>query len=263
MLTRHCRATVLRYIRSCFLFTYSDFKVIILPHTIVGLLQAGTGGLLTSNPKPSFANICHHTPYVVLWNWVNLLSFNIANQRTEESIAEDMVNRAWRPIPSGLMNREEARSFLLILIPVGLCMSLFVGGVTESMLMLILTWMYNDLGGGNDNFIVRNGLNGVAFAVFTHASTVIAANGGKSIPKGDEIVLTPTAFIWLGIIASIVFTTLQVQDLPDMAGDRKRNRKTIPLVFGEEAIGTDPQRLCCDIGLQEARNDKRPIPGKV
>ena len=193
--------------------------------------------MLTSNESPSLLAIWKRLPYVVAWNWLNLLTFNLANQRTDDSIAEDRLNKSWRPIASGLISQAEARRWLLALIPAGLGISLLMGAATETLLMLVMTWMYNDIGGGSDNFITRNGLNGLAFALHNYGSTKIAANDpALGYGHGDantETVLNRTAGSWLVIIGCIVFTTLQVQDLPDMAGDGERGRKTIPLVFGE------------------------------
>ena len=220
---------MLRYLQASFLFTCNDFKVILIPHTLVGLLQAATGSVLTTNESPSLPAIWKRLPYVVAWNWLNLLVFNLATQRTDDSIAEDRLNRPWRPIASGLISPGEAKRWLLALIPVVFGVSVLMGAGHETLLMLALVWMYNDLGGGSDNFITRNSINGLAFALHNYASTKVAASGAGTGTAG----LNEVAASWLTIIGCIVFTTIQLQDLPDMEGDQKRGRKTIPLVFGE------------------------------
>lgn len=53
------------------------------------------------------------------------------------------------------------------------------------------------------------------------------------IAMGSEHTLNNDAYYWLLIVAGVIFTTLQTQDLYDMEGDAARGRKTLPLVFGE------------------------------
>ncbi len=165
-------------------------------------------------------------PQVILWNWFNLLVFNLANQRLSSSILEDSVNKPWRPLPSKRISGDEARRLLLILIPCGLVLSTFLGGLKETVSMLVLTWMYNDLGGADENYVLRNLINAGGFMCHGSGATTIAAGIG-------DHELRKEAYIWLAMIGGVIFTTLQVQDMPDMAGDAARGRRTLPLVHGE------------------------------
>ncbi|KAI1311861.1 hypothetical protein F5Y03DRAFT_291459 [Xylaria venustula] len=181
---------VFQILRSLYLCTCNDFKVIIIPHTIiVGVLSALTGGLLTRNDAPSALAIWRRLPIVLLWNWINLLVFNIVNQRKAESIMEDKVNKPWRPIVSGLLSPQEAQNLIIALIPIGLFISHHISTLVETLLMLVLTWIYNDLGDGSDHFAIRNGLNGFAFALHTYAATLIAANNYISVNDTQRIAL--------------------------------------------------------------------------
>ncbi|KAM0796883.1 UbiA prenyltransferase family-domain-containing protein [Usnea florida] len=220
------RRSALFHLYTIWLFTCNDLKVIVYPETLVGIFNAMTGGLLTTNTTPDVSTILLRTPQVLLWNWINLLTFNIANQRLASSILEDSVNKPWRPLPSNRLSSDEARRLLLRLIPCGLLLSLFLGGLKESVTMLILTWMYNDLGGADENFIVRNLINAIGFICHGSGATLIAAGF-----RDHEI--TSQAHIWLTLIGGVIFTTLQVQDLPDMEGDAARGRRTLPLIYGE------------------------------
>ncbi|KAF7913172.1 hypothetical protein EAE99_010794 [Botrytis elliptica] len=92
--------------------------------------------------------------------------------------------------------------------------------------MLVLTWMYNDLGGANENYFLRNILNALGFMCYSSGSTTVAA--GYGIWDRNE-----RSHIWLAIIGAIVFSTLQIQDMPDMKGDLARGRRTLPLVHGQ------------------------------
>lgn len=239
-----------RLLRAIHLLTCNDLKVIVLPHTLIGLLHASTGPLLTTNAlAPSlWTLILCRAPLVALWNFLNLLTFNLANQRLPASILEDSHNKPWRPIPAGLLSPNEARRLLLLFLLVGFGVSLLVtGGAWETLAMAVMGYMYNDLDGGSESVVLRHGLNGCAFALHTYASTMIAANGdyyslfraafrgfftGEHVEK-DVVTLTPLALRWLIVEGLVVATTIHVMDLPDQEGDEKRGRRTLPLVVGE------------------------------
>ncbi|KAJ5622036.1 hypothetical protein N7528_005268 [Penicillium herquei] len=211
-----------------YIFTKNDFKVILYPQTAVGFFQALTGALLTTNAAPNLRSIVTRLPLVALWNWVNLLTFNLANQRLPGSVIEDSTNKPWRPIPSQRITPDEARRLLLLLLPVGIAISSQIGGLEETIAMIILTWMYNDLGGADEYFLLRNVINGAAFICHGSGSTIIAAGYG-------QWELNKTAYFWLGIIGLIVFSTIQVQDIPDIEGDAARGRQTLPIIYGDTA----------------------------
>jgi 1,4-dihydroxy-2-naphthoate octaprenyltransferase len=42
------------------------------------------------------------------------------------------------------------------------------------------------------------------------------------------------SLIWTTIVSMVILTTMQVQDLKDQAGDKKKGRRTAPLVLGEK-----------------------------
>ncbi len=92
--------------------------------------------------------------------------------------------------------------------------------------MLVLTWMYNDLGGADENYVLRNLINAGGFMCHGSGATIIAAGIGDHELRRE-------AYVWLAMIGGVIFTTLQVQDMPDMAGDAARGRRTLPLVHGE------------------------------
>ena len=215
---------MLYHLQTAWLFSCNDLKVIVIPETAVGVFNALVGWPLTTNASPTLWAVAALIPRVVLWNWANLLTFNLANQRLPKAVLEDAVNKSWRPLPSGRLTTDEARRVLLFLIPCGMVMSYFIGGLREAVLMLVLTWMYNDLGGADENYLLRNIINGFAFACHGSAATEIAAGSNG---------LTDQAYIWLTIMSAVIFTTLQVQDIPDMEGDAARGRRTLPLVHGE------------------------------
>ena len=211
------------HLHTIWLITCNDLKSIVLPETAFGIFTA-LAIPLTTNPNPQLSEILSRLPHVILWNWLNVLLFDIANQRLPDSIIEDRVNKAWRPIPSGRMTPTEARRLLLVVIPIVFMGSLRLGGVVETVAMMVLTWMYNDLGGADEVYVVRNVINALGFMCYSSGATDVAA-GAHS--------LTPKAYKWIAMVGAIVFSTLSMQDLPDVVGDAVRGRRTSPLVLGD------------------------------
>ena len=181
-------------------------------------------------------------PLVLLWTWLNVLIFDLANQRLPNSIIEDSINKSWRPIPSGRLSAAQARRLLLGNIPLVFLVTFYMGGMEETVAMFVLTWMYNDLGGADESYIVRNLINALGFMSYSSGATRVACGYGHCF-------LNDEAYQWLAIIGGIVFSTLQAQDmgktslntsnasadriLADQEGDRARGRGTLPLIHGD------------------------------
>lgn len=156
-------------------------------------------------------------PQTILWTWLNLLVFNLANQRLPSSIVEDKVNKPWRPIPANRLTAVRARQWLLAILPVVYMAALYLGGVKETVAIMALTWAYNDLNGADENFIVRNIVNALGFVCWGSGAMIVA------IGYGDHDV-NETSKTWLTVRALMVVSTLQAQDMADMEGDRARGR---------------------------------------
>ncbi|KAH8703480.1 UbiA prenyltransferase family-domain-containing protein [Talaromyces proteolyticus] len=217
---------LLSFAKTLWLFTESDFATFVFPDTVFGIFAALSGPLLTGNASPDLLQILRRLPYVVLWNWLNLLIFDLANQRHPESILEDSINKPWRPLPSGRISVSQTRHLLLIALPVVLGINYCLGAWEETILLFTLTWMYNDLGGGDDGFIVRNIIIAVAFSQYN--------KGALRVATGENAV-SPAAWWWLAVTSGVIGTTMQVQDMKDQEGDRAKNRRTAPLVIGDGA----------------------------
>ncbi|MCJ1246928.1 hypothetical protein MMC30_004139 [Trapelia coarctata] len=203
--------------------TKDDIPTFLLPDTLFGLLSALAGPILTTQPTSSPFRILQRLPLPLTFTFLNLLVFDLANQRL--SAAEDTLNKPWRPIPSGRLTPLQMRRWLLAAAPVLLAVTYALDAWRETALLLVLTWLYNDLGGGDENFVVRNLLLGAAFALY-HIGALRVACG-----EGYEI--SAYGMGWIAQISGVIFSTMQVQDLKDQAGDHARGRRTAPLVLGE------------------------------
>ncbi|MCJ1263531.1 hypothetical protein MMC22_003401 [Lobaria immixta] len=213
------------HLKTLWLFTRSDLKSMIYPNIVFGLVTAMSGPTLRKNQSPNPLVILSNVPYVFLWLWLNLLLFNIANQRLPASILEDAINKPWRPLPSARLDPNQARLLLLIVVPVVFLSSIYLGATVQVLLLLALTWMYNDLGGADDYFIVRNIINALGMACYSSGATTVAC--------GSECELTPVGYQWIGLVGLVVTTTLQIQDMSDQEGDTARGRTTLPLLLGD------------------------------
>lgn len=205
------------------LFTESNFLTFVLPNTAFGVLGALSGTSVTTQGSPTIAELLQRLPLITLFNWSNVFIFDLANQRLPESIQEDLINKPWRPLPTGRITSEQTRTLMLVAIPTVLAINFALGMWQDTALIFILTWLYNDLKGCDE--IMRDLIIAVAFAIFNRGSLKLAISQQTEIShKGDS---------WTAIISVVILTTMQVQDLKDQAGDRGRGRRTIPLVVGD------------------------------
>lgn len=159
--------------------------------------------------------------------WWHVLVFTVANQRLHNSVLEDSINKAWRPLPSGRITGVQARRLLLGIVPATFVLTHVLGAEEFSLLSLLLTWLYNDLEGADENYIIRNLINSLGLVCWSAGTTMVAC--GK-----NQHQLNAMGYYWLKIEAAIVFTTLQVQDLRDQKGDQARGRRTAPIVLGDD-----------------------------
>ena len=113
---------------------------------------------------------------------------------------------------------------MLIAIPLVLGWNALFGVWKETALLLILTWLYNDLGGGECDAIVRDLIIATVFALYNRGSLKMATSRPTDIHE--------RGYAWIAIISGVTLTTMQVQDLKDQAGDRGRGIRTAPLVHG-------------------------------
>ena len=181
---------------------------------------------MTTNPTHELFAVLKRVPRAVLWMWFNILAFTVSNQRNPNSILEDSINKAWRPLPSGRITAIQTRRLMIAVIPTVVVAAIFLGGVEASMFALLLNWMYNDLEGGNDGWIVRHLLNALGLTFWSVGTTLVAC--GET-----QCSFTMVGYRWLAIEVAIIFTTIHLMDLRDQEGDRAYGRKTVPIALGD------------------------------
>lgn len=242
-------------------FIESDFFTFAVPNTIFGIVGALANEALIESPAgtPSNSSLkvvtdghlsrhggewTVHTlacaagqriiclAAVVLFNTANLLVFDLANQRSPESAAEDRANKPWRPVPRGLVTTDQARQLLLVAVPSVAALNWALGAWQQGLLLMVHTWLYNDLGGGDEAFI-RELIISVAYGLFNNGSLKIAMRNTPGFDLSGRDSSSPQALRWTAVISGVILTTMQVQDLKDVTGDRGRGRQTIVLFLGE------------------------------
>ncbi|KAJ5716007.1 uncharacterized protein N7483_013188 [Penicillium malachiteum] len=207
-------------------FTESDFATFVLPNTACGLFSALVAPLLTTHNDhiPLESIVLYALPRVLLFNWANVFVFDLANQRLPESQEEDRLNKPWRPLVAKGITADDTRQLMLLAIPTTLGISYSLGTGHECAWLLILTWLYNDLKGGDG--LARDGIIAIGYFLYLSSSLKIAIGA-------PQYGLSENGYFWMAIQAAIIFTTMQVQDLKDQVGDQSRGRQTLPIVLGD------------------------------
>ena len=205
-----------------FLFTASDLKTIVLPSTVFGII--GCYSRLTQDSNMPGQEVLQRIPHVLLWTWLNLLPFNISNQRQPDAVEEDLINKPWRPLPSGRLTPRQATALMLIFYSLALAISVCLHGSRPCLMLMALGWWYNNWNGA-ENCGTRNLINAAGYLSFTY--------GAFEVAVGSQAHLNGRAYRWFLLIGMIIFSTVQIQDIQDQEGDRARGRKTIPLVIGD------------------------------
>ena len=234
-LTSALLSLVLHHLKTVYLLTYADIHQFILPTFLFGLSTSLSPTVQRPAPFPSsnhlsLASTVARIPQALLWIWSNTIIFDLCNQRNPASIREDRINKPWRPIPSGRLTPMQNRRWTLYAVPITYALSCALGAGRETPGMYLLLWMYNDLGGSDEHWIPRNTMNAVGY-VWCSVGMVAVLRDQSRWENG----LSRTGWIWCGIICGAIASTMQVQDLRDLEGDRSVGRKTMPLVLGETA----------------------------
>lgn len=205
-------------------FIESDFFTFAIPNTTFGIVSALASSQLVEGPSLSLVEVLQRAPYVLLFNFYSLLIFDLANQRSPESVEEDRINKPWRPIPSGRITSEQTRTATLFTAPLALGCNYLLGIWSEGLMVQVLSYYYNELKGGDGMF--RDVIIAISYGLANRTSLQLAISPHNAISRQGHI--------WTGVISLVIITTMHIQDLKDQKGDRKLGRRTMPLVFGDQ-----------------------------
>ncbi|ESK83135.1 hypothetical protein Moror_15019 [Moniliophthora roreri MCA 2997] len=202
---QECIAFIVGMAQIIHAFSKSDYKTILVPVTCYGLLA--------SSRLPDFVT----TINLLVWIWTFLLQFCAANQIY--SIDEDLANKPYRPIPSGLISVQFTYVVRWGLVPVCLYLS-WVHQVFYAGLSLTLAFIfYNELG-LDSYWYSKSLLNAIGIVSWNVGAALITSQGPHGLCGQYQV----TPFISVALI----WTTIHVQDFRDEAGDRLQGRITLP-----------------------------------
>ncbi|KAF3032799.1 hypothetical protein E8E12_001608 [Didymella heteroderae] len=213
------------FIRTLLLFASDQILDTVLPGTAFSIFAALSGSSLDL-PDQRPGSILLRSFAVIPWLWLVILQFCVQNQLSPDSIAEDTINKPWRPIPSGRMTSSQAKElFTGVNITAGL-LSYYLDVLPIFMVYVCLITAYNDFGGANKSGVVRNLFCGAGFSCYFGGALSIALG-----PYG----MSAAAWQWTLIITfGILATTIQTQEFRDEAGDKARGRRTLVTELGRE-----------------------------
>lgn len=203
-----------------------------IPDMVIGGFLFGTitsfaAPQLSMGPVLSPTQLLAAAPRMLLWSWANIFMFCLHNQRQPGNIAEDALNKPWRPMVSGRLSPEQAVQLLYIMHPLCLVISLCIGGFVPYAVLTFFHVWYNEFGAASDG-ILKSIFNGIGVACFFAGPLEVATR--HSVLGGNS-----AAVAWVGLLVGLITTTSHIQDFRDMEGDRAAGRRTIPLVMDETA----------------------------
>ncbi|KAG9318041.1 hypothetical protein JVU11DRAFT_105 [Chiua virens] len=179
------------WLETIFLFTKSDYKTIFFPVII---------SACAVSPPTKTSQLVD----TAVWVWFHLLQANVSNQTY--SAHEDIVNKPWRPLPSGRISVRATRRFRWAL--------------------LHCHWWksYTDDIGFSSDPVLKNLMNVGGYLTFESGATLIMSSKAH---------FDRTSLIALFVSGLLIFTTIHAQDFADAEGDKLSGRRTLPIVAPE------------------------------
>ena len=219
--------TFLYHSHTVYLACFSNLGDIVLSGFLFGTMNSLIADQFSMGPALSIGQILttRRAPLMLLWSWCNIFLFCLHNQRSPETIAEDKVNKPWRPIPAGRLTPDQAKKVLYFMHPLCFLVAFKIGGFWPYVILVSFHVWYNEFGGAS-NPILKNFHNGVGVCCFLAGPFEVAT--GSSVFAGNG-----NAAIWLLILIAMLTTTCHTQDFRDVGGDSAAGRRTVPLVIGD------------------------------
>lgn len=171
--------------------------------------------------------------------------FHIESQTRKYSIIEDFANKKWRPIPSRRIDVLSARWLRLWVIVFSFIVSLWHGVPTLQASLLLWGFIYNNTT-VHRSALARNSVCAVAYGIMGVGADIVALQSYKRVQISGTGLSWAEAYVWnwkeidetnlywFAILCAVIFSTMHVSDIPDMKGDDRLGRKTLPIILGLE-----------------------------
>ncbi|RYP44207.1 hypothetical protein DL768_009299 [Monosporascus sp. mg162] len=216
-------SSLLYHVYTGWLFIGDDIKNTTTVGVLFAAVHAYVAPILSMGSALSFVQILAAVPSMMLWTWSNLFLFNLHNQR--QGMAEDALNKPWRPLPSRRLTSEQATFVTYFMYPTTWTVAIRFGGLVPCLFETAFSLWYNELGGSGNPFL-KSLLNGVGLTCFLVGPLEVAT--GHAIFSGQG-----KSAAWIFILAAAMTVTSHIQDFRDVEGDRAAGRRTIPLTIGD------------------------------
>ncbi len=197
-------------VRITWLFTYYNLSTATIPGVLFTLVAFYASG------RP-LAHLPHILLLSVTYFWLYIYVFDVLNQI--QGIEEDQINKPTRPIVAGLVTKEGA----------------WVRFSVGTLLYTTLAWMLGVIGwaiawqgmaiflnlGGSKHWFWKN--------------LLMATGGVAQLAAAWQMVqpLTPTVMLYIVLTTMPICLIVSLQDLRDVEGDLRVDRRTFPIAFGD------------------------------
>lgn len=182
--------------------------------TVSGMGVALLGGYVASNADPNWLRLM----FAVLSVGSILGSANTINDVFDARI--DLVNKSWRPIPSGLVSRCNATYFSIVLAGIGWVIAWYLGSTPIILAGIAVVTSFAYAAFLQRVVFVKN----VTVAGITSLAVIYGAVSVGYVPS--------TVYILAFIIFWCIMARETLKDMADLEGDVIERRQTLALLFG-------------------------------
>ncbi|KAG2357171.1 UbiA prenyltransferase family [Suillus spraguei] len=160
----------------------------------------------------------------LFWLWLHLFQFNVSNQ--SYSVHEDVLNKPWRPVPSGRISMKECRALrwglMVFCLSFSSLFSLNVA-MTSGVFTMFLV-MHEDFHLSHHP-IFKNLCNAGGYAANELGSLLILY-----IYSSKGIFTRRNEHKCTFLQRVVILLTIHAQDFADVIGDRMSGRRSLPIV---------------------------------
>lgn len=222
---RQLSTSLCYHIHTVYLTCSNNIWDIIIGGFLFGTINSFAAPHLSMGPALTVAKVLAATPGMLLWSCCNIFLFCLHNQRQPGNMAEDVLNKPWRPMASGRLTPDQAVRLLYFMHPLCFIIGMYVGGFVPYAILTFFHVWYNEFGAAS-NGVLKNIFNGVGIGCFFAGPLEVAT--GHSVFSGNA-----EGAVWVVLLMAAFGTTSHIQDFRDMEGDRAGGRSTIPLMMDE------------------------------
>lgn len=191
----------------------SDYDSTLVPITIAVLVA------VSARPGATAGDFVVYLGLALLYALPYIAQFCYSGQL--DSVAEDRIEKPFRPLPAGLVTRAGAWRRYLLWAGVFVLASVALGVAKWALCWLLATVFHNRLG-GHRHWFTKN-------CVTMSLGTLAQLGAAWELVHGS---MTPGAWLWAVGISLWVGVTVHLQDFRDIEGDRRVRRRTLPIVLG-------------------------------